>query len=102
MGVSSGTKYHAQEPDAFQTGDEKQVLAAAHSHQYLCLALYRTLCAARLCRRRDFPLADFVASCRVTEALQGAVLELSLVRSENVHVMMRKLPPSGLFFLFLA
>ena len=101
MGVSSGAKYHAQWSDASQTGDER-VLAATHSHQYLCLALYRTLCAARLCRRRDFPLADFVASCRVTEALQGADLELSLVRSKNGHVTTRKQPYSGLFPLFLA
>ena len=52
--------------------------------------------------RRDFPLADFKASYRITEALQGADLELSHVRSENGHVMMRKLSPSGLFSLFLA
>ncbi len=51
---------------------------------------------------RDFFLADFKASYRVTEALQGADLELSLVRSENGYVMMRKLSPSGLFSLFLA
>ena len=50
---------------------------------------------------RDFPLAYFKASCRVTEALQGADLELGLVRSENGHVMTRKLAPSGLFSLTL-
>ncbi len=69
MGVSSGTKYHAQEPDAFQTGDEKQVLAAAHSHQYLCLALYRTLCAALLCRQSRLSLGCFRGFLPVTEAL---------------------------------
>ncbi len=50
---------------------------------------------------RDFPLADFMASYRVTAALYGADLELSLVRSENGHVMTRKLVPSGLFSLFV-
>ena len=50
---------------------------------------------------RDFHLADFKTSCRVTGSLQGADLELSLVRSENGHVMTRKLVPSGLFSLFL-
>ncbi len=50
---------------------------------------------------RDFPLADFNASYRITESLQGADLELRLVRSENGHVMTRKLAPSGLFSLFL-
>ena len=50
---------------------------------------------------RDFPLADFAASYRITEALYGADLELSLVRSENGHVMTRKLAPSGLFSLVL-
>ena len=65
------------------------------------------LLCARLCvlpgyaSSRDFHLADFKASCRVTESLQGADLELSLVRSENGHVMTRKLAPSGLFSLFL-
>ena len=51
---------------------------------------------------RDFHLADFMASYRVTESLQGADLELSLVRSENGHVMMWKLALSGLYPLFLA
>ena len=50
---------------------------------------------------RNFHLADFKTSCRVTESLQGADLELSLVRSDNGHVMTRKLVPSGFFSLFL-
>ena len=48
-----------------------------------------------------FPLVDFMASYRVTKAFYGADLELSLVRSENGHVMTRKLSPSGLFSLTL-
>ena len=50
---------------------------------------------------RNFHLADFKTSCRVTKAFYGADLELSLVRSENGHVMTRKLSPSGLFSLTL-
>ena len=66
-----------------------------------------TLLCAGLCvlpgyaSSRDFPLADFMASYRVTESHQGADLDLSLVRSENGHVMTRKLAPPGLFSLFL-
>ena len=49
----------------------------------------------------DFPMADFKASYRVTKAFYGADLDLNLVRSDNAHVMTRKLSPSGLFSLTL-
>ena len=104
MDVSSGTKYHVQESDAFQTDDENQGLPQRIVTTTFALAL---LCAG-LCvlpgyaGSRDFPLADFNASYRIIESLQGVDLELSLVRSENGHVMMRKLAHSGLFSLFLA
>ena len=99
--MSSGTKYRAQGSDVFQTGDDKQVLAARMSSITFAFALlYAGLCVLPgYAGSRGFPLVGFMASCRVTESLQGADLELSLVRSGNGNVMMRKLAHSGLFSL---
>ncbi len=69
---------------------------------FTAVVLWVNLCSLScLAAGSYFPIADFMVTYRVTEALFAADLELSLVSSESGQVMTRRLVPAGLFSLFL-